>query len=69
MSFGTHYLADRRVPGHGALEKLAVKTGKESFYRLTDFGMNGAFHLDIQPMRLLGDPATSIEQVASVATF
>ncbi|WP_327372330.1 hypothetical protein [Streptomyces sp. NBC_01217] len=28
------------------LEKLADKTGKTNFYKLTDFGMNGAFHLD-----------------------
>ncbi|MER7112220.1 hypothetical protein [Streptomyces sp. NPDC000229] len=46
LSFGTHYIADRRVPGKGVLEKLATKTGKESLYRLADFGMNGAFHLD-----------------------
>lgn len=46
VSFGTHYAADRRVPGHGLLEKLAAKTGKSDFYRQTDFGMNGAFHLD-----------------------
>jgi len=46
LSFGTHYLADRRVPGDGVLEKLAIKTGKGNFYRLADFGMNGAFHLD-----------------------
>lgn len=46
LSFGTHYIADRRVPGEGLLEKLADKTGKTNFYRLTDFGMNGAFHLD-----------------------
>lgn len=46
LSFGTHYIADRRVPGHGVLEKLADKTGKTSFYKLADFGMNGAFHLD-----------------------
>jgi hypothetical protein len=46
VSFSTHYIADRRVPGHGVLEKIATKTGKEGFYRLADFGMNGAFHLD-----------------------
>jgi hypothetical protein len=46
VSFGTHYAADRRVPGHGLLEKLAAKTGTSDFYRLADFGMNGAFHLD-----------------------
>jgi hypothetical protein len=28
------------------LEKLATKTGKGGFYKLADFGMNGAFHLD-----------------------
>lgn len=42
----THYIADRRVPGKGVLERLATRTGKEGFYRLADFGMNGAFHLD-----------------------
>jgi hypothetical protein len=46
LSCGTHFIADRRVPGKGVLEKLATATGKESFYRLADFGMNGAFHLD-----------------------
>ncbi|GGN46273.1 hypothetical protein [Streptomyces fuscichromogenes] len=46
LSFGTHYAADRRVPGHGILEKLAAKRGKTDFYQLADFGMNGAFHLD-----------------------
>jgi hypothetical protein len=46
LSFGTHYIADRRVPGHGLLEKLADKTGKTNFYRLASHGMNGAFHLD-----------------------
>ncbi|WP_251021804.1 hypothetical protein [Streptomyces sp. ISL-98] len=39
----SHSIADRRVPGKGVLEKLADKTGKTSFYRLADFGMNGAF--------------------------
>ncbi|MEU6444785.1 hypothetical protein [Streptomyces sp. NPDC047046] len=46
LSFGTHYIADRRVPGKGVLEKLAARTGKSNFYKLADFGMNGAFHLD-----------------------
>ncbi|MFZ4176680.1 hypothetical protein ACOZCI_20635 [Streptomyces griseoincarnatus] len=46
LSFGTHYIADRRVPGHGVLEKLADKTGKTNFYKLASHGMNGAFHLD-----------------------
>ncbi|WP_318199204.1 hypothetical protein [Streptomyces sp. SCL15-4] len=46
LSFGTHYIADRRVPGHGVLEKLASKTGKTNFYKLASHGMNGAFHLD-----------------------
>ncbi|GHG19676.1 hypothetical protein [Streptomyces hydrogenans] len=46
ISFGTHYVADRRVPGEGLLEKLATRTGKGGFYKLADFGMNGAFHLD-----------------------
>lgn len=46
ISLGTHYIADRRVPGEGALELLAVKARKENFYRLASHGMNGAFHLD-----------------------
>ncbi|MGA5564285.1 hypothetical protein ACPCUV_24410 [Streptomyces platensis] len=46
VSFGTHYAADRRVPGKGLLEKIATKTGKGSFYKLASHGMNGAFHLD-----------------------
>ncbi|WP_369265812.1 hypothetical protein [Streptomyces harbinensis] len=46
LSLGTHYIADRRVPGHGVLETLAAKTGKGGFFRLADHGMNGAFHLD-----------------------
>jgi hypothetical protein len=46
LSLGTHYIADRRVPGHGLLEKLAGTTGKGSFFGLADHGMNGAFHLD-----------------------
>ncbi|WP_326793561.1 hypothetical protein OHA79_46645 (plasmid) [Streptomyces sp. NBC_00841] len=46
LSFGTHYIADRRVPDRGLLEKLADKTGKTNFYRLASHGMNGAFHLD-----------------------
>ncbi len=46
ISFTTHYAADRRVPGKGLLEKIATKTGKGGFYKLADFGMNGAFHLD-----------------------
>ncbi|MGW4951530.1 hypothetical protein [Streptomyces parvulus] len=46
ISFTTHYAADRRVPGKGLLERLATKTGKGNFYKLADFGMNGAFHLD-----------------------
>ncbi|MFE2245407.1 hypothetical protein [Streptomyces lavendulae] len=46
VSFGTHYAADRRVLGKGLLEKLADKTGKGGFYRLADFGINNAFHLD-----------------------
>ncbi|MEV7129672.1 hypothetical protein [Streptomyces sp. NPDC093260] len=28
------------------LERIATKTGKGGFYKLADFGMNGAFHLD-----------------------
>ncbi|MFD5372771.1 hypothetical protein [Streptomyces sp. NPDC127103] len=46
LSFGTHYAADRRVPGKGLLEKIATKTGKGGFYKLADFGINGAFQLD-----------------------
>lgn len=46
LSFGTHYAADRRVPGKGLLEKIATQTGKGGFYKLADFGINGAFHLD-----------------------
>ncbi|MGC2997132.1 hypothetical protein ACPF8X_01675 [Streptomyces sp. G35A] len=46
VSFGTHYAADRRVPGKGLLEKIATKTGKTNFYKLASHGMNGAFHLD-----------------------
>ncbi|MFI2241153.1 hypothetical protein [Streptomyces chrestomyceticus] len=46
VSFSTHYLADRRVPGTGVLEKLAAKTGNTMLYELADAGMNGAFHLD-----------------------
>ncbi|GGZ83774.1 hypothetical protein [Streptomyces rubiginosohelvolus] len=41
----THYAADRRVP-QGLLQRLAKKTGKERFYKLSDFGMNGAYCLD-----------------------
>lgn len=41
LSFGTHYIADRRVPSHGVLEKLADKTGKTNCYKLADCGMNG----------------------------
>ncbi|AWL36551.1 hypothetical protein B9S66_30855 (plasmid) [Streptomyces sp. SM17] len=28
------------------LERIATKTDKGGFYKLADFGMNGAFHLD-----------------------
>ncbi|WP_030739248.1 hypothetical protein [Streptomyces sp. NRRL F-2890] len=45
LSLGTHYAADRRVPG-GLVETLAKKAGKGSFFGLADHGMNGAFHLD-----------------------
>ncbi|SEE58846.1 hypothetical protein SAMN04490357_7668 [Streptomyces misionensis] len=41
----THYAADRRVP-QGLLQRLAKATGKERFYKLSDFGMNGAYCLD-----------------------
>ncbi|MEV5383016.1 hypothetical protein [Streptomyces sp. NPDC052721] len=40
ISFGTHYAADRRIPGKGLLERIATKTGKGGFYKLADF-MNG----------------------------
>ncbi|MGW5068541.1 hypothetical protein ACWEQJ_20885 [Streptomyces cyaneofuscatus] len=46
ISFTTHYAADRRVPGKGLLERIATTTGKGGFYKLADFGINGAFHLD-----------------------
>ncbi|MFF5809088.1 hypothetical protein [Streptomyces sp. NPDC012746] len=41
----THYAADRRVPG-GLLQTIAERTGKGSFYRLADHGLNGAYLLD-----------------------
>ncbi|MFF2571127.1 hypothetical protein [Streptomyces sp. NPDC058084] len=41
----THYAADRRVPD-GLLHQIAKKRGKERFYKLADFGMNGAYVLD-----------------------
>ena len=43
LSAGTHYAADRRVPG-GLLQRLADRTGKGRFYRLADHGLNGAWH-------------------------
>jgi len=46
ISFTTHYAADRRVPGKNLLERIATKTGKGGFYKLTSHGINGAFHLD-----------------------
>ncbi|MFD5848205.1 hypothetical protein [Streptomyces chartreusis] len=46
ISFGTHYAADRRVPGKGLLERIATKTGKGGFYKLAAHGINGAFHMD-----------------------
>ncbi|MER5757724.1 hypothetical protein [Streptomyces sp. NPDC002082] len=46
VSFGTHYAADRRVPGKGLMENLATKTGTGGFYRLADFGINDAYALD-----------------------
>ncbi|GAA2810067.1 hypothetical protein GCM10010441_38380 [Kitasatospora paracochleata] len=42
LSAVTHYVADRREP----LRRLADATGSGPFYRLTDFGMNGAYALD-----------------------
>ncbi|MFD4178151.1 hypothetical protein [Streptomyces anulatus] len=41
----THYAADRRVP-QGLLQRLAKATGKERFYTLADFGLNGSYCLD-----------------------
>lgn len=41
----THFAADRRVP-NGLLHRLAKATGKERFYKLSDFGMNGSYCLD-----------------------
>jgi hypothetical protein len=41
----THYIADRRVP-NGVLHRIAKATGKERFFKLADFGMNGAYCLD-----------------------
>lgn len=45
LSFATHYVADRRVPD-GLLQKLADKSGKGTFFRLADRGINGAYCLD-----------------------
>ncbi|WP_030398614.1 hypothetical protein [Kitasatospora purpeofusca] len=42
ISAVTHYAADRREP----LRKLADATGKGTFVRLADHGMNGAYALD-----------------------
>ncbi|MFJ3914393.1 hypothetical protein [Streptomyces vinaceus] len=41
----THYAADRRVP-QGLLHRLAKASGKERFFKLADYGMNGAYCLD-----------------------
>ncbi|WP_405864415.1 hypothetical protein [Streptomyces sp. NBC_00005] len=62
LSLGTHYIADRRVPGKDVLEKLANKTGKANFYKLADFGMNGLFMV----MRYLkGDPEAPPSRIAA----
>ncbi|MFI1890400.1 hypothetical protein [Streptomyces jumonjinensis] len=45
ISAATHYAADRRVP-EGLLESLAKATRKTRFYRMADYGMNGAYALD-----------------------
>ncbi|MFJ7910032.1 hypothetical protein [Kitasatospora sp. NPDC096204] len=42
LSAVTHYIADRREP----LRRLADATGKGTFVRLADHGMNGAYALD-----------------------
>ncbi|MGW6412170.1 hypothetical protein ACWF95_33955, partial [Streptomyces vinaceus] len=42
VSAATHYAADRRVPA-GLLQRIATATGKGSFYKLADHGLNGAF--------------------------
>jgi hypothetical protein len=42
ISAVTHYVADRRTP----LRRIAETTGSGKFYRLADFGMNGAYLLD-----------------------
>jgi hypothetical protein len=42
VSAVTHYFADRRTP----LRKLAERIGSGKFYRLADFGLNGAYLLD-----------------------
>ena len=48
VSGATHYIADRREP----LRRLADATGRESFVRLADFGMNGTYCLDQAAPRL-----------------
>ncbi|MFG3050182.1 hypothetical protein ACGFZP_04380 [Kitasatospora sp. NPDC048239] len=42
LSAVTHYIADRREP----LRRLADATGKSTFVRLADHGMNGGYLLD-----------------------
>lgn len=41
----THYAIDRRVPG-GLLQRFADATGKRTFFRLADHGINGAYCMD-----------------------
>ncbi|MDH6107901.1 hypothetical protein P3T36_006360 [Kitasatospora sp. MAP12-15] len=41
----THYAIDRRVPG-GVLQRFADATGKGKFFRLADYGINGAYCMD-----------------------
>lgn len=45
VSGATHFAADRRVP-RGLLQRLAEAAGKENFFNLADFGMNGRYCLD-----------------------
>ncbi|WP_211116612.1 hypothetical protein [Glycomyces buryatensis] len=42
VSAVSHYIADRREP----LRRIANALGKQDFYRLKSFGMNGAYLLD-----------------------
>ncbi len=44
VSAVTHYIADRRIPLRRIADSLGE--GKGKFYRLADFGLNGAYLLD-----------------------